>query len=419
MRLPLEIRYMIYRILLARLFPGRHLHLPRSAITGGVRFVVNDSPYSPSRPEGDCFYDLRVLGRPGDRTLVEDDSISTNDDLSLRSSGFLFLSDRSEEEGSSCCSGSVSSSEEADVKYDEYDTDGEIRPRPISNMDSIALLHQNAAAAVSVTIPRVMDPDPECNPRWHEPDYDFYLFEDPAGPYPHEENLVGDMDDCKCYYRSPDDYRAISELSRVSPRFTAELGSVLWADATIEILEPAVFGALVCTRPAALDFVTGVVLHLAFYGDFCDTQVEVVRGVCNFFNGASAAAAGNDPRERKLRSFTVVLSMDKPLTSSGGTTTSTSATMGGAGDDAAYSFGATAETRMAELGAVFRTLEMGDGASFHVRFGRGLPPTFPTWNDRGTRDLRAVMGRITGDIKEAWMPTCIVREQNKIPGRRA
>ena len=443
MQLPLEIRYKIYSILLARLFPGRHLHLHQSSITGGVRFVVNDSPYSPSRPEGDCYYGLRVVGGPGDRTV--DDCISTNDEFyrrdvlethravraveekrrtggdggnddveeyqfqstSLESSHPPFLCGRSEEEDS--CSGFDSGSDssfEADAEYDKYDTDGEIRKCPISDMD--VPLHQDPAA-VSVTIPRMMDPEPECNPRWHDPDYDYYLFEDPAGPYPHEEDFVGDIDDCMCYYRTPNDYRAVSELSRVSSQFTAELGSVLWANATIEILEPAVFGVLARTRPAALGFVASVVLHLACYGDFCDTQVEMVRGVCDFFN----ASVTENPRSRKLRSFTVVLSMTKPT---GGGTTSTGTSMGT--DDAVYSFGATAEARMAELAVVFRTLEMADGASFHVRFGRGLPPAFPTWNDQGTRDLRAVMGRITVDIREAWMPACIVREKNN-PGTRS
>ncbi|KAK3985259.1 hypothetical protein QBC44DRAFT_385008 [Cladorrhinum sp. PSN332] len=426
MSLPPEIRRQIYRILLARLFPGRHLHLHKDAIGNGIRFVLNDTPYSPGRVEVD--YGLRVAGRPEDRTV--DDRASTDDIFYRRHVLETYKAIRAVEDKCGANSGDghdynnghhdhvdggqfqvpggwISTTRflqfndvtcSGEEEEEAQDSDSDSRSEVESDMDGKPPWED----PVSVTISRAMDPDPQCSPRWHEPDADYYLLEKSAGPYRRPEpddynsvtwEAIRDMDGCTCSYRTPDDYYTVLELSKVSPQFTAELGSVLWANSTIEILEPAVFGMFARTRPAALSFVRGVVLHVACEGNFCDTEIEAVREVCDFFNFSSA----------RLNFFTVVLSMRK-------STTSGPITLAGTGtDQKVYNFCATAEARIKELAPVFRALEMSRGASFQVRFGQGLLRwQFHIWNDQGLdSDLRAAMERAPGEIRQAWLPACI------------
>jgi hypothetical protein len=187
---------------------------------------------------------------------------------------------------------------------------------------------------------------------------------------------------------------------------------MLWANATIEILDPAVFGVLAHTRPAALELVRGVVLHVACFGDCFDTEVGAVRDVCDYFNRLAATddVAGGG---KKLRFFTVVLSMDKLPPA--GTTTSEEPDDGGG----ALHNSAAAAARIEELATMFRGLDLEDGASFHIRFGRGLPLKFPSRSDpdQGARDLQAVLKHISGNVREAWMPTCIRAKEEETLGR--
>ncbi|KAK0721833.1 hypothetical protein B0T26DRAFT_749310 [Lasiosphaeria miniovina] len=449
MRLPLEIRRMIYGFALAKMFPGRHLHLHRDAVGSGVRFVVDDTVFSPQQPEAD-HYGLRVLGRPESRMV---DARTSTSDTFYRMDVFETYKVIREVEGDrgqrgledfndlqfpfpvgwagSRPPGDVArdlkvmpeKSDESDCASDCSSEDSgasEVDPDITSN--EMPLYHP---PAVGVTIHRAMHPDPHCDVRLHVPDYDYYLFEDPAGPYPdfvpdEEDSWAKNIDDCTCHYRLPDDYYDIFHLSQVCRQFTAELGSVLWADATIEVREPAVFGMLVRARPAALGLVRRVVLHVSCFGDFNDVDIEAVREVCLFFSKEEEAGPDGGAGKR-LRSFTVVLSVPNSISTADSRTNNTNNSWTGADTGSGtsgvyYSFSAAAEARVRELAAVFRALEMAEGASFHVRLGRGLPTVFPDLLGPESDGLQAVIEHISGDISEAWMPACIVRGRERRKG---
>jgi hypothetical protein len=113
-RLPLEIRRRIYAIWLAKVFPGRHLHLHKNA-------VGNDMPFFIGQPV--------PVDYLGDGAKMK----RTRKRLGMR-----------------------------------------MKRKPKGNPSN---------PPVVVAIDRVMNPHPRCNPRWHVTDPDYYLFEDPAGPY--------------------------------------------------------------------------------------------------------------------------------------------------------------------------------------------------------------------------------------------
>ncbi|KAK3389439.1 hypothetical protein B0H63DRAFT_518666 [Podospora didyma] len=413
MRLPLEIRYKVYRLLLGRLFPGRHLHLHQSAVSDGVRFLIDDPPHSPGLMEVD--YDLSVTGRPEDRIV---DAPTTTPQVSSGPSDTLYRQDML-----------GVNEEDSEMEFSTGLGDCWIRKRPPSPgawdsepseedvsessnsdvQDAPSDLYELHLHPVSVSIDRAMDPDPKCNPCWHELNADYLLDDGANGPLQEESDEDGgeryegyDIDDCTCEYREPDDYQAVLNLSRVSRQFTAELGTVLWTNATIEILEPAVFGVLAQKRLVALRSVKSVVLHVSCFGDFSDTPVDAVREVCEFF----LANTGG-----KLRTLSVVLSIMDFQSNGSGTGARTSAGTIINSRDLVHSYSSAAEARLEELGAVFRALEMAEGAGFHIRFGRGLSGIWPSWNDQGSRELRAVKERISGEIRDAWLPVCIRRRE--------
>ncbi|KAK0610861.1 hypothetical protein B0T14DRAFT_314764 [Immersiella caudata] len=460
LRLPLEIRRRIYRFLLARLFPGRHLHLHENAVADGIRFVVEDTEYSPGWFEVD--YDLHVPGPAENRTV---DDRGTSDatfhyidvlDTYKKSTAYDKLQRQSH----------ATAAEEADDpdNRDIMDIDPNFRPslgwlgtdnflrqarQPTwvdnlrnrsrwelmegtddesessncsmadsddcwdseiqSEADHFDTKHRHA---VNVTIGRVMHPDPFCDVRCHDPDANWFSYESPDGPYPDPdletpaappsgelESFTGTPNDpadrCTCDYRTRDDYRAVHQLSRVSKQFTAELGSVLWANSTLEIREPAAFAVLARTRPEALWLVRSVVLHVSCCGDFSDTDTGLVKLVCDFFFPKSVAAGEEASR---LRSFTVVLSVMSKAVPPGFRHPED--------QRRCYNFADTARERMKELGEVFRSLEMRPGASFHVRLGCHLPTVFLDRSEPGSFDMApSEVGKfVLGKIRPMLLP---------------
>ncbi|KAK3356362.1 hypothetical protein B0T25DRAFT_536586 [Lasiosphaeria hispida] len=248
MRLPLAIRTKIYQILLTRLYPGRHLHLHKDAVNGGVRFKVNDAPYVPGWLEVD--YGLQVTGY----TDSQSHQPVIKDSPSGQGIGIGSSSD-------------VGSDGERSI-VDDIESD-----YAQSSPGSVSPIH-----FIDVAVERSMNPDPECDPACHN-DYS--------------------IDDCMCCYRTPDEYYECLELSQVSRQFTAELGMSLWQNATVELVEPSAFLLFARSRPSTLPHIRGIVLHVQYHGDPFDTPAETLREICAFVT-----------ENLTVRFFTAVLSTD-------------------------------------------------------------------------------------------------------------
>ncbi|KAK1757035.1 hypothetical protein QBC47DRAFT_412378 [Echria macrotheca] len=459
MKLPAEIRYQIYGILLARLFPGHNLYFDNNAVGRGVRFVVSDSAYASDLKEDDYAkmtveYGFPVVDPPMEyRTVDEWRSISETfyrGDVLETYKAIRALEEKPDANGGDGSDNSSSDNghgfriprgsarsaplvpmesfpplpafpappvltladKAEEGEEEEVEEAGDFSPSPESvlGIDSTFFELEGASQLYRpycVTISRVMDPDPDCETRQHEPDPDHLMFKTSfwlSQSLSPGEGLERygcryrpprqDIDKCTCRYRTPLDYQIARDLSQVSRKFTAEMGSVLWTNATIEVFDPAVFGLFAHTRPAAFELVRGVVLHMACFGDSYDTEVATVREVCDAFNRRAE-------RGRALRFFTVVLSAKRLAVPDYGAYTAEGHDSGSEGAN----FEAAAELRTAELATVFRGLQMAPGASFQVKFGR-VPSTPPTLA-RGSCGLLAAVFRIFGRCRDAWLPECI------------
>jgi hypothetical protein len=190
MRLPLEIRIKVYKILLSRMYPGRHIHLHENAVGYGARFRINDSPYVPGWLEMD--YDVRVTGNPEDRNVDQQASTFDNpgrvnlldiykaiqndpgDQIRVPSS---WIATRDCQQPPHIGPETISEEMSADKTDSDIETDE----------DTVSLPYDvNPFRIVDVAVKRFMDPDSACDPERYDINYlvDYYVYD----------------------YRMPDDY---------------------------------------------------------------------------------------------------------------------------------------------------------------------------------------------------------------------
>lgn len=84
---------------------------------------------------------------------------------------------------------------------------------------------------------------------------------------------------CGCFTRHPSVYDDVRALAQSHPTVAAELGSLLWRDAVVEVEDPAALLRFAQERPAAMPLVRGLVLTLDCAGTDMDTRTGDLEGV--------------------------------------------------------------------------------------------------------------------------------------------
>ncbi|KAH9205652.1 hypothetical protein DL95DRAFT_451121 [Leptodontidium sp. 2 PMI_412] len=358
MKLPLGIRNEIYKILLARLYGGRHDDLHKDAVGSGIVFRISDGQYHPGYPE--VHYDLSITGNPCERNVEQSgepsdplrlvDVFATYEAMQNNAGGDIqepkgWIASRPT--SAQLLELSESTGEDVETSEDdsEDDSDDLVQP-PTENYQ-----HRQP---VEVTIARAMDPEPECSDEVHDSSWR--------------------LDDCNCYYRTPADYDFVRDLSQVSPHFTRELGACLWENATLDFLDPAAFFLFFKTRPAIVPYIGGVVLNIQCHGDLYDILTPVLAGICDFAS-----------KYLKLRSFTVRLSTILTV-------------LEGSRSSYAYQF---ADSRINEWKEIFRNLKI--ERQFDVRLDRHYP-----WVDiLGESEIE----RLEQKIRDLWLPDSVRQQE--------
>ncbi|KAH8882879.1 hypothetical protein GQ53DRAFT_811761 [Thozetella sp. PMI_491] len=244
-RLPLKIRDYIYRILLIRLYPGRHCDLHPDAIGEGIRFKIGDGRYRTHYPE--VHYPIFVAGSPSTRNIDQ----RGNQGEPPRQVDLLSIYQAIESSVEGQEPSGWSSSREVATQLLELPDDQD------SDLDGS---HGSESNSSNSHFSVASDPwqPVECSDEVHENTYM--------------------LDDCMCEYRTPSDYRFIRNLSQVSPKMTRELGALLWHNATLEFEDAEVAFLFAKQRPATLMCIRGIIVHVKCHGDAFDTLTPLLSG---------------------------------------------------------------------------------------------------------------------------------------------
>jgi hypothetical protein len=353
MRLPLEIRYKIYKILIVRLYGGRNQDLHELALGNGIRFKVSDGDYDCAFPEID--FDLVVTGIPDQRNInsnggphdvnpvnlfeiygaVRDDTAS---DLQVPSgwTASIVTSTKLQDISEDSAENASDESSDDDEEMKQCSEDGVGLWRP----------------ACGVRVDRAMDPDPDCLDERHD--------------------KTAFLDDCTCSYRQREDYDVIRRLSHVSSQITQELGACLWENATGDFEDPEVFFLFIRERPAVLRHIKGLVLNVQCYADPFDTLTSNLIEICDFVSKTL------DLRFCTIRLFTSLTS------------------------ELRFQFGNThflANEKVKEWKAAFQSLNIRE--KFDLRLDRQWGSA--TYGEIGSDDI----GRLQQTLLDLWLPDCL------------
>ena len=277
MKLPLEIRYKIYKILLAPLCNDRQtsgfgIGTPEISITHGFRFKVYDGEYDSALPEIDSghfiapgeqqsskgpeeqpYSNLEIYRALQDGTAA-DSQVPSGWTASERVSDYF--QDTSEDSAEDTSEDSSDEDEDVDMELSEF---------PEVNLEGVnPLLHP----AYEVGLDQNMAVSPHCLATRHEvPEW---------------------LSNCSCSEEHKDDLVNIQRLSRISRHFTIEFGECLWENAIIHIENPELFFVFFRDRPALPKHIKGLVLDVQYshedQEDFFDTSASLLIKISEFIS---------------------------------------------------------------------------------------------------------------------------------------
>jgi hypothetical protein len=254
MRLPLEIRRMIYKICIGRIYGGHDQDLLELALGNGIWINVSDGEYDSAFPAID--FGLVVAGIPDRRSLDPNGGPDDLDPVDLfeayraaqgHRAGGLRVPAWPTEESAEDPSDESSDEDEEMAECSECSEDGAGRRQP----------------AYEIWVDRAMYLDPDCSGEWCEI-----------------------LETCTCTYRRRGDYDAIRHLSQVSRQVTRELGECVWENATVDFEDPEVFFLFVRERAAAVRYIRGLVLNVQCHADPFDTLTCNLVEICDFASQA-------------------------------------------------------------------------------------------------------------------------------------
>jgi hypothetical protein len=262
MKLPLEIRYKIYKILVAPLFGGRNRDLPEMAVPRGIRFKVSDGDYDCAFPELDFGLSVTAASRQPDCGSGE----GPEDFLEIyKALQYDSASDSQVPSGWTASAGAgdwfqATSEDSAEETSEESSDEGQNMAElfEVNLEDEVSVWRP----ACDVQVDRAIDPDPNCSDEWHD--------------YPEL------LDNCRCSYRQRQDYDTIRCLSYVSRQFNRELGECLWENAIVDFEDLEIFFLFFKDRTAVLRHIKGLVLNIQYYGDCFDTCTSILIEICKF-----------------------------------------------------------------------------------------------------------------------------------------
>jgi hypothetical protein len=257
MKLPLDVRYKIFKILVAPLSGGRNQDIPFMPLGHGIRFKISDGDYDPAAPELD--FDLSTDAQSQYDCISEDDS----DDLS--ECGALQNESTSDSRIPSDWTASMvvnsyfnDTPEDSSEEMSEESSDEDQEMSESSRGGEVSVWHP----IYDVRVDRAMEPDLGCKGEFHD--------------------IPELLDDCTCFYRQRQTYDSIRSLSHISRQFTRELGECLWQNAIADFEDLECFFPFIRDHTATLRHIKGLILNIQYYEDYFDTRTYTLSEICKF-----------------------------------------------------------------------------------------------------------------------------------------
>ncbi|PGH01927.1 hypothetical protein GX51_04981 [Blastomyces parvus] len=287
MRLPLELRYRIFGLLIQPLWGSYYEDLPEMTGANGVRFRVLDAPYgcASRHPDPDFTHSTREPnGCVPDETedlfeLYKAIREGTADDAHMQRGTQLLITPQFDTRLPSDEMSAVSTSDEED-----HEDEGDVRDGEKGEGEQ----HDSA----------VEKEDAPCSPARINlgachPVYGLQVYK---GPDIYDEGICTDgTTRSNGYYTYPAtplskheclnvDFDFLRPLFYVSHQFTQDVGACLWQNAIVKFEAPECFFSFIASRPAIVNFIKFIDLDLQFFEDWFDTSSDTVVAICQFIS---------------------------------------------------------------------------------------------------------------------------------------
>ncbi|OJD26234.1 hypothetical protein ACJ73_02387 [Blastomyces percursus] len=284
MRLPLELRYRIFGLLILPLLGSFYEDLPEMTGANGVRFRVLDASYNCSLryPDPDFTHSTREpnghhpQGMEDLFELYKAIREGVADDTQMQRGEHLCITPQFDTHRPIDEMSAVSTSDGEDHDDDLRDgekEEGEQNDTTVEIKDaalfSPALIDLGACHPIyNLRVykgPDIYDAD--VYPGGHSNDFHGY----PPMPLLSREYQNVDFD-------------FLRPLFHVSYQFTRDVGACLWQNAIVKFETPECFFPFIAPRPAIVNFIKFIELELQFFEDWFDTSSDTVVAICQFIS---------------------------------------------------------------------------------------------------------------------------------------